>query len=109
MNIKWKDIYKDNKKRKYCEVTGIKKEDVEIESNFFRFLKEKKYTTIIFLIVLLGILIYTFRFDIKILLIVLVFIIFAIICFFVFNYYKIKCLKDGLYIRFRTSTRYISI
>lgn len=100
MDLKWKDIYNNNKQRKYCEITGIKKEDVEIVSNSFRALKEKKYLFIIISIIILALLIYTFRGHVKILLMVFAFFVVAGICFFVFNYFKIKCLKDGLYIRF---------
>lgn len=109
MNIKWRDIYKNNKKRKLCEITGIKNEDVEIESNSFKLLKEKKFITIPFILIIFIILIFTFKNDIKVLLIVLAFMVFAIIFFFVFNYYKIKCLKEGLYIRFRSSRRSFSL
>ena len=100
MNLKWKDIYNNNKQRRYCEVTGIKKEDVEVISNSFRFLKEKKYIAIITVIIVLAILVYTFKSNINVLLIVIAFFALAGICFFVFNYFKLKCLKDGLYIKF---------
>lgn len=100
MNLKWKDIYNNNKQRRYCEITGIKKEDVEIESNSFRVLKEKKYLTLIIIVILTGIILYTFRNDIKVFFMVMAFFIIAGICFFVFNYFKIKCMKDGLYVRF---------
>lgn len=100
MNLKWKDIYNNNKQRRYCEITGIKKEDVEIESNSFRVLKEKKYLTLIIIVILTGIILYTFRNDIKVFFMVMAFFVIAGICFFVFNYFKIKCMKDGLYVRF---------
>lgn len=100
MNLKWKDIYNNNKQRRYCEITGIKKEDVEIESNSFRVLKEKKYLTLIIIVILTGIILYTFRNDIKVFFMVMAFFVIASICFFVFNYFKIKCMKDGLYVRF---------
>ena len=54
MNLKLKDIYNNNKQRRYCEITGIKKEDVEIESNSFRVLKEKKYLTLIIIVIFLS-------------------------------------------------------
>lgn len=100
MKMKWKDIYNDNKNRRYCEITGIKKEDVEIESNSFRILKEKKYCAVVVILIITLILLYTFRKDLKVFFMVMAFFIIAGICFFVFNYFKFKCMKDGLYIRF---------
>ena len=99
-SLKWKDVYNENKKRRYCEITGINKENVGIESNSIKFLKQKKYIAIIFSLIVLVALIYTFRSDIKILLMVIAFFIFAGLAFFVFNYYKMECLKNGLYIRY---------
>ncbi len=98
--LKWKDVYNNNKQRSYSEVTGIKKENVEIESNSFRILKEHKYLSIVVILLILALLIYTFRGDIKILLMVIAFTIFTCLGFFVFNYFKFKCQKEGLYIRF---------
>lgn len=100
MKLKWKDIYNENSKRRYCEITGIKKEDVELESNSFKFLKEKKYLVLVIALIIIALLVYTFRNDLKILLIVLAFFAIAGICLFLFNYFKFKCLKDGLYVRF---------
>ncbi len=98
--LKWKEVYNNNKKRRYCEITGIKEENVEIESNSFKVLKERKYIVLIASIIIIALLVWTFRNDIKILLILLAFFIASGICFFVFNYFKFKCLKDGLYVKF---------
>lgn len=100
MKLKWKDIYEQNKQRRYCEITGIKKEDVELESNSFTRLKERKYLVLAIILIVGALIVYTFRKDIKILLMVLAFFLVAGVCFFVFNYFKFKCLKDGLYVRF---------
>jgi len=100
MKLKWKDIYNDNKNRRYCEIIGIKKEDVEIESNSFRVFKEKRYFVIITILLTILILLNTFRNDLKLFFIVMAFFIGAGFLFFVFNYFKFKCTKDGLYIRF---------
>lgn len=100
MKLKWKDIYEQNKQRRYCEITGIKKEDVELESNSFTRLKERKYLVLAITLIVGALIVYTFRKDIKILLMVLAFFLVAGVCFFVFNYFKFKCLKDGLYVRF---------
>ncbi|MBR1653560.1 MAG: hypothetical protein IJ690_01200 [Clostridia bacterium] len=99
-NLKWRDIYNNNQKRRYCEVTGIKKEDVEIESNSWKVLKDRKYIVIITTLIAACLLIWTFRNDIKVLLMVLAFFVIAGVAFFLFNYFKFVCLKDGLYIRF---------
>lgn len=98
--LKWKEVYNNNKKRRYCEITGIKEENVEIESNSFKVLKERKCIVLIASLIIIALLVWTFRNDIKILLILLAFFIVSGICFFVFNYFKFKCLKDGLYVRF---------
>lgn len=98
--LKWKDVYNNNSKRRYCEITGIKEEDVEIESNSFKVLKERKYIVLIASLIIIALLVWTFRNDFKVLLILLAFFAGAGICFFIFNYFKFKCLKDGLYVRF---------
>lgn len=100
MKLKWKDIYNSNKDRRFCEITGIKKEDVEIKSNSFKVLKEKKHIVLVIAIILIAILLYTFRNDIKIFFMVIGFFVVAGACFFIFNYFKLKCTKDGLYVRF---------
>ena len=100
MKLKWKDIYNNNKQRRYCEITGIKKQDVELESNSFRILKQNKYLSIIITVILITILFFTFRKDIRVFLIVLAFFAVAAICFFIFNYFKLRCTSNGLYIRF---------
>ena len=71
--LKWKTVYNENKQRRYSEITGIKKEDVEIESNSFKTLKERKYIILTASIIILIALIWSFRKDIKVLLIVLAF------------------------------------
>ncbi len=100
MKLKWKEIYRNNKQRRYCEIVGIKKENVELESNSFIVLKERKYIVLAFSIIALILLIWTFRSSVKTLLMVLAF--FAVVGagFFIFNYFKLKCLHDGLYIKF---------
>lgn len=98
--LKWKDVYKNNEKRRYCEVTGIKEQNIEIESNSFKVLKKRKYIVLIASIILLLLIIWTFRTNFKILLMVLVFFAVAGICFFIFNYFRFKCTEDGLYIKF---------
>lgn len=100
MKLKWKDIYNNNKQRRYCEITGIKKQDVELESNSFRILKQNKYLSIIITVILIAILFFTFRKDMRVFLIVLAFFAVAAICFFIFNYFKFKCTSNGLYVRF---------
>lgn len=98
--LKWKDVYKNNEKRRYCEVTGIKEQNIEIESNSFKVLKKRKYIVLIASIILLLLIICTFKTNFKILLMVLAFFAVAGICFFIFNYFRFKCTEDGLYIKF---------
>ena len=98
--LRWKDVYNENKQRRYSEIVGIKEENVEIESNSFKTLKERKYIILTASIILLIALIWSFKNDIKLLFIVLGFFAIAGICFFVFNYFKFICQEDGLYVRF---------
>ncbi|MBR3673717.1 MAG: hypothetical protein IKN65_05505 [Clostridia bacterium] len=98
--LKWKDIYNSNKQRKYNEIIGIKNDNVELESNSFKTLKKRKYIIIISILVIILLLVWTFRRDIKMLFVVLAFFGIASIGFFVFNYFKLRCEKDGLYVRF---------
>lgn len=98
--LKWKDVYKNNRQRKYNEIIGIKEENLELESNSFKTLKRRKYIIAISILVIILLLAWTFRRDIKMLFIVLGFFVVASIGFFIFNYFKLRCDKDGLYIRF---------
>lgn len=98
--MKWKEIYEENKKRRYSEVTGIKKEEVGIECNSINYLKEKKYYIIAFNILLLIILTFTFYKEIKIYLLVLLFLFITEAAFFALNSYTIICKKEGLYVKF---------
>lgn len=98
--LKWKDVYNDNKNRRYCEITGIQKEGISLESNSFKILKERKYISIISIIIIVTLLVWTFRSSVKTLLFVLAFFLIAGIGFFVFNYFKFECLNDGLYVKF---------
>ena len=98
--VKWKDVYKDNRERKYINIKGIKEENIELESNSYKALKKRKYIIAVVLLVCLVLLVWTFRHDIKMLFIVLAFFGMASIGFFIFNYFKFRCDKDGLYVRF---------
>ncbi len=98
--LKWKDVYKDNKYRKYCEISGIQKEDIELESNSYKVFKKRKYIIGIASLLFVLLMAWVFRKDYRLLLMILV--VFAVmgVGFFVFSYYKFKCMKDGLYIKF---------
>lgn len=98
--MKWKEIYKENKKRKYSEVTGIKKEGIGIECNSLNYIKQKKYYIIIFNLILILISAIFFYKDIKIMLLIIAFFLITEISFFALNYYKLECTKDGLYVKF---------
>lgn len=98
--LKWKNIYNENKNRRYCEIIGIKKENVEVETNPTKFLKERKYIIIVTSLILIALVLFTFRTNLKVALIVLAFFAITGIFTFLFNYYKLSCTKDGLYIKF---------
>ena len=98
--LKWKDVYESNKQRRFCEVTGIKEENVEIESNSYKVFLKRKYIIIFASLIATLLIVWTFRNNIKVLLMVLAFFAIVGIGFFVFTYYKFKCLKDGLYVKF---------
>ena len=99
-NLKWKDIYNNNKQRKYCEITGIKEENVELESNSYKSFKNNKYYVIAISIIITLVLLYTFRNDLKVFGIVMLFLAVMGVGFYIFNYFKFKCVKEGLYIKF---------
>lgn len=96
----WKDVYNKNSRRRFCEVTGVKEENVTLEAEPLKTLKKRKYIILACAIIFLALIICTFRSDIKILFIVLAFFLVAGIGFFVFNYFSIVCAKDGLVVRF---------
>lgn len=98
--LKWKDLYNENKQRRFCQVTGIKKLNVELESNSLRALKEKRFIVIAIIVLFSALIIWSFRSDIKVMAIVFGFLLIAGIAFFVFNYFRFICLEEGLYIRF---------
>lgn len=100
MKSKWKDIYNDNQNRRFAEITGIKKEGIELISNSTRMIKEHKYSSIITILISILILLYTFRNDLKVFWLVLAFFAITGLCFFFFNYFKIKTMEQGLYLKF---------
>ena len=61
--MKTKDIYKENKERKYCQIVDIKNENVEVESAPIKVIKEnwKKYLAAT--LIILAIIIFTFYKD----------------------------------------------
>ena len=67
--MKTKDIYKENKERKYCQIVDIKNENVEVESAPIKVIKEnwKKYLAAT--LIILAIIIFTFYKDLKVLLV----------------------------------------
>lgn len=97
--LKWKEIYKEKRNNRYYEVTGIKKENVEIESSPIKVIKKYKYYVALISLVIIAFVFYSFRNDIKIALSVIAFFILASSFFVLFNYYKLTCGKDGLYIK----------
>lgn len=98
--LKWKDIYNKYKTKRYGEITGIKKEDVFIEANPSNFIKSHAYLIIIASLIIVAITLFTFRSDLKVAGLVLLFLLGAGALFVFFNYYKIGCVKEGLYIKF---------
>ena len=99
-SLKWKDIYKNYKDRRYQEFVGIKKEDVEIESSPSQALKNMKYYILLGALIVIAIILYAFRNNLKIALAAIAFLFAFGALFFVFNYYKIALKKDGLHIKF---------
>lgn len=97
--LKWKEIYKEKRNNRYYEVTGIKKENVEIESSPIKVIKKYKYYVALISLVIIAFVFYSFRNDIKIALSVIAFFILASSFFVLFNYYKLTCGKDGLCIK----------
>ena len=100
MKLKWKDIYNDNIKRKYCEIINVKQKDVELKSDSLKLFKQKPYFITITILLFTLILLYTFRRDLKVFLLVLGFFLLAGCMFFFFNNFIIKTTQQGLYVRF---------
>lgn len=100
MDLKWKDIYKNNIDRRFCEITNIKQSNIGLESDVKKFLKNRKILLIILSIIVLILLIITFHKDLKVLLVVISFLIAIAGCFIFFNHFKLQCLEDGLFIKF---------
>lgn len=98
--LKWKDIYNENKNRRYQEIVGIKKEDIEIESNPSQLIKSKKYYVLLIYLIIIAFTLFAFRSNLKIAIAIIAFFIVLGGCFFIFNYYKLACKKEGLYIKF---------
>ena len=98
--MKTKDIYKENKERKYCQIVDIKNENVEVESAPIKVIKEnwKKYLAAT--LIILAIIIFTFYKDLKVLFSVIAFFAFIALLSVVSNIYSMKCKENSLSLKF---------
>ena len=98
--MKTKDIYKENKERKYCQIVDIKNENVEVESAPIKVIKEnwKKYLAAT--LIILAIIIFTFYKDLKVLFSVIAFFAFIALLSIVSNIYSMKCKENSLSLKF---------
>ncbi len=94
--MKTKDIYKDNKNRKYCPIIDIKSEDMRIESSPIKVIKEHLIKFLIISLIIVLILSITFYKDLIVLISVLVFLAFIVVAFILSSTYSMKCKEETL-------------
>ena len=93
--MKTKDIYKDNKNRKYCPIIDIKSEDMRIESSPIKVIKEHLIKFLIISLIIVLILSITFYKDLIVLISVLVFLAFIVVAFILSSTYSMKCKENN--------------
>lgn len=94
MNIK--ELYKENKYRKYRNIIGTTGKEVEIKSIPLKTIKKYTFEILITSLVITLVLLLTFHNSIKTFFIVMIFIIFMVLTGIFFNLYSITSKKDTL-------------
>lgn len=94
--MKTKDIYKENKNRKYCPIIDIKKEDIGIESSPIKIIKKNWVKFLIISLIIVAILSITFYKDLVVLASVLVFLAFIVVGCIFSGTYSMKCKEETL-------------
>lgn len=94
--MKTKDIYKDNKDRKYCPIIDIKSENIGIESSPIKVIKEHLVKFLIISLIIVLILSITFYKDLIVLVSVFVFLAFVVVGCILSSRYSMKCKEEAL-------------
>lgn len=95
--MRFKEIFLENKDRRYCNITKVKKENMTLSINPIRKLKENWIVLLGILVVIIGFLL--INFNSKIFLVSLVLIAFLVVVYIFGNKAILKCDKKSLYIK----------
>ena len=95
--MRLKEIFLENKDRRYCNITKVKKENMTLSINPIRKLKENWIVLLGILVVIIGFLL--INFNSKIFLVSLVLIAFFVVVYIFGNKAILKCDKESLYIK----------
>ena len=95
--MRFKEIFLENKDRRYCNITKVKKENMTLSINPIRKLKENWIVLLGILVVIIGFLL--INFNSKIFLVSLVLIAFFVVVYIFGNKAILKCDKESLYIK----------
>ena len=98
--LKLKDIYSNNKNRKYNEIVGINSDHASLIANPKEVIFKNRYKIIIATVVIIALLFSTMYNDIVTFLITLAFLAGICLIVSVFNAFKLICTKDGINISF---------
>lgn len=94
--MKTKEVYKENKNRRYCPIVEIKNEEIGIESSPIKTIKENWIKFLIGTLIILLILVVTFYKDWTVLLSVLAFLTFIVCACILSSTYSMKCKEKTL-------------
>lgn len=95
--MKYKELFINTVNRKFCDVTGIKKENLTVESDPIKKIKNNWIVLLGLITVVIGIML--INFNVKNFLICIGFIVFFSMLFLIGNKFSIKCDKDYISIR----------
>lgn len=95
--MKFKEIFLENKERRYCNITKVKKENMTLFINPVRKLKENWIVLLGILVVIIGFLL--INFNSKVFLVSLALIAFLVVVYIFGNKAILKCDKESLYIK----------
>lgn len=95
--MRFKEIFLENKDRRYCNITKVKKENMTLVIDPIRKIKENWIVLLGILVVIIGFLL--INFNSKIFLVSLALIAFLVVVYILGNKAILKCDKDLLYIK----------
>lgn len=98
--LKLKDVYLNNKSRRFNEIISIKSNSASLISNPKKAIAKNKYKIIITTIIILALLISTMYNDLPTLFITIGFLIGILLIVVFFNAFKLVCTKDGIKVQF---------